>query len=84
MFFQKFEQLCVLPDEDSIPNVEVSFDGTWMKRGHTSHIGAAAVIMDVHTGFVLEYEVLSNFFHFSVRHKNISTEEHERHVEYCH
>ena len=44
---QKHEQLGVLPDEDDILNVEIPFDGTWMKRGHTSHTGAAA-IMEVH------------------------------------
>ena len=72
-----------MPDEDGTLNVEVTFGGTWMKRGHTSHIGAADV-MEVHTGFVLDYEVLFNFYHFYARNKNISTEEQERRVKCCH
>lgn len=38
----------------------VSFDGTWHKRGHTSHYGVGAVI-DVLTGLVVDYEVLSTY-----------------------
>ena len=41
-------------------NVMVSYDGTWHKRGHTSHTGVGMII-DVFTGLVLDYEVLSNF-----------------------
>lgn len=48
------------PDEHGILDVEVSYDGTWMTRGHSSHIGIGFVI-DVYTGFVLDFEVLSNF-----------------------
>ncbi|KAK8372140.1 hypothetical protein O3P69_018901 [Scylla paramamosain] len=37
------------PDEDGILDVEVSYDGTWMTRGHKSHIGIGFVL-DVYTG----------------------------------
>ena len=39
----------------------VSFDGTWQKRGFTSHNGAG-IIIDVLAGLVLDFEVLSNFW----------------------
>ena len=41
-------------------DIAVSFDGTWMTRGHRSHVGAAFVI-DSETGFVLDFEVLCYF-----------------------
>lgn len=41
-------------------NIAVSFDGSWHTRGHTSHIGVATVI-EVFSGYVLDYVVLSNF-----------------------
>jgi hypothetical protein len=41
-------------------NVDVSYDGTWMTRGHRSHIGAGFVI-DCVTGFTLDFEIISNF-----------------------
>lgn len=47
-------------DSDGILNVDVSFDGTWLTRGHKSHIGASFV-MDISTGLVIDSEVLSNF-----------------------
>lgn len=41
-------------------NIAVSFDGTWHTRGHSSHIGVATVI-ELFSGYVLDYVVLSNF-----------------------
>lgn len=38
----------------------MSFDGTWMTRGHKSHIGIRFII-DINTGTVVDFEVLSNF-----------------------
>ena len=51
-------------DEDEHTNtcITVSFDGTWQKRGHASMHGVAAVI-DVVTGLVVDYEVLSMYCH---------------------
>ena len=51
-------------DEEDRGNtcITVSFDGTWQKRGHASMLGVAAVI-DVVTGLVVDYEVLSMYCH---------------------
>ena len=35
----------------------VSYDGTWQKRGHSSHNGIA---IDILTGYVVDFEVLAN------------------------
>lgn len=43
-------------------NVTVVYDGTWMTRGHTSHIGVGTVI-EYYTGLVLDSVVLSNLCH---------------------
>ena len=40
--------------------VGVSYDGTWMTRGHKSHMQAGFVI-EMTTGFVLDFHVISNF-----------------------
>ena len=47
-------------DADFNGNITVSFDGSWHKRGHTSNYGFGAVI-DVLTGLVVGYEVLSKY-----------------------
>lgn len=49
----------ILPEEDGILDVRVSFDGSWQTRGHHLNIGAGFVI-DSCTG-VLDYEVKSKF-----------------------
>ncbi|XP_055874806.1 uncharacterized protein LOC129924445 [Biomphalaria glabrata] len=46
--------------DDDILDIAVSFDGTWMTRGHKSMIGVSCVI-DVLTGYVIDFEVLSSF-----------------------
>lgn len=43
-------------------NVTVVYDGTWMTRGHTSHIGVGTII-EFYTGLVLDSIVLSNRCH---------------------
>ncbi|KAH7979657.1 hypothetical protein HPB49_010317 [Dermacentor silvarum] len=43
-----------------IGNIAVSYDGSWMTRGHTSHIGVGTVI-ELFSGLVLDFVVLSNF-----------------------
>ena len=49
-------------DEEGILNIAVSFDRTWMKRGHMSKIGCAFVT-ETHTGIVVDYVVLSSYCH---------------------
>lgn len=41
-------------------DIAISFDGTWQKRGHTSHIGVSFVV-EIETGMVIDFEVLCNF-----------------------
>ena len=48
--------------DDSTPWIDVTFDGTWHKRGFTSMYGVAVVI-DILTGYVIDYEVLSKYCH---------------------
>ncbi|KAJ4438160.1 hypothetical protein ANN_14099 [Periplaneta americana] len=48
-----------ISDSDVI-NIGVSYDGTWMKRGHTSKYGLGLVI-DILTGLVLDFEIMSKY-----------------------
>lgn len=41
-------------------NIAVSYDGSWMTHGQSSHIGAGTAV-ELLTGLVLDYVVLSNF-----------------------
>lgn len=41
-------------------NIAVSYDGSWMTRGHSSHVGVGTVI-ELFSGLVLDYVVLSNY-----------------------
>ena len=59
---QKYAEAGVLPDSDGILDIAVSFDGSWQRRGHSSHNGIATVI-DLLTGLPLDFEALSNFCH---------------------
>ncbi|GFV73610.1 uncharacterized protein TNCV_1269901 [Trichonephila clavipes] len=40
-----------------VVDISVSFDGSWLTRGHTSLIGIACVI-DILTGYVIDFEVM--------------------------
>jgi len=57
---EAYSAVGVVPDENGILNIGVSFDGSWQRRGHSSHNGMACVI-DLLTGLPIDYEVLSNF-----------------------
>ncbi|KAH7950263.1 hypothetical protein HPB49_021674 [Dermacentor silvarum] len=39
----------------------MSYYGSWMTRGHTSHIGGIGTVIEPFMGFCLDYVVLSNF-----------------------
>ena len=56
--------------EDAVVDICVSFDGTWHKRGHTSHTGIGVAI-DILTGYVVDFEVVSNFCLVCEREKNM-------------
>ncbi|GFS48185.1 uncharacterized protein TNCV_2295971 [Trichonephila clavipes] len=45
-----------------IIDVSVTYDGTWQKRGHTSNLGLG-IIIDIFSGLVLDFEVLSKYCH---------------------
>ena len=45
-------------NKEAVINIQVSFDGTWQKRGFSSNYGVG-VCIDVLTGLVIDYEVLS-------------------------
>ncbi|GFS01778.1 hypothetical protein ElyMa_006430500 [Elysia marginata] len=46
--------------DDEILDIAVSYDGSWMTRGHSSMIGIGCVI-DVLTGYVVDFHVMSSF-----------------------
>ena len=52
-------------DKEAVMNIQVSFDGTWQKRGFTSNYGIG-VCIDILTGLVIDYEVLSLYCHACV------------------
>ncbi|GFU28228.1 uncharacterized protein TNCV_3762741 [Trichonephila clavipes] len=41
----------------AITDIDVTFDGTWLTRGHSSQIGVGCVI-DLRTGFVMDFEIM--------------------------
>ena len=49
-----------VPDDNGILDIDVSFDGSWLTRGYSSHVGVGAVI-DAHTGFVIDFHVVCNY-----------------------
>lgn len=49
-------------NSEDLLDVCVTFDGTWHKRGHTSHFGVGVVI-EIETGLVLDFAVISNYCH---------------------
>lgn len=51
------------PDAQNIVDVAVSFDGTWLTRGHSSLFGVSCVI-DLQTGYALDYQVMSKICRF--------------------
>ena len=57
---KSYEEVGIKPDCEGILEIGVSYDGSWHKRGHSSHTGIGVVI-DLLTGLPIDYEVLSNF-----------------------
>jgi hypothetical protein len=58
--FSKYEGQGLPLSDDGILNVDVSYDGTWHKRGHLSNVGAGFVI-EADTGLILDSDVLCKF-----------------------
>ena len=63
------EDLNISRSEDGILNVDVSYDGTWMTRGHSSKMSAGFVI-EADTGLILDHECLSKYCHICVKIRN--------------
>ena len=51
-----------LMDDDGVIDMTVRYNGTWQKRGFTARHGVGVAI-EVQTGLVVDYEVLSNYCH---------------------
>ena len=54
------ENTTTVPDENGNLNIDISYDGTWQKRGHTSLIGMGFII-ETNTCHVIDYEILSKY-----------------------
>ena len=59
---EKARTVSIVPQSDIGMPITVSYDGTWHKRGHSSHYGIG-VIIHLETGFVIDFQVLSNHCH---------------------
>ena len=79
-----YEEIGVTPDENGILDIAVSYDGSWQKRGYTSHNGMASVI-DLMTGYPIDFEVLSNYCNKCriAEDKNVSNEWKVKHAPNC-
>lgn len=55
------QNLEILETEEMI-DLTVSYDGSWMTRGHSSLLGVGCVI-DVRTGYVIDFEIMSKYCH---------------------
>ncbi|KAE8738831.1 hypothetical protein FOCC_FOCC015663 [Frankliniella occidentalis] len=66
---------------EAVLDLAVSFDGSWPKRGHTSLVGFGAVI-DIFTGLVIDYEILSKYCHMCSLHANQLGEDSAEYVEW--
>ena len=56
---EAFADVGEFPDQDGVLNIGVSFDGSWQRRGHSSHSGIG-VATDLLTGLPVNYEIRSN------------------------
>ncbi|GFY02775.1 uncharacterized protein TNCV_3506551 [Trichonephila clavipes] len=54
---------------NTVTDIAVSFDGTWLTRGHTSQIGIGCVV-DTLTGYVIDYEIMSKYCPTCISAKN--------------
>ena len=48
--------------DDSVIDITIGYDGTWHRRGYSSHHGVGSAI-DLETGLVIDSEVLCNYCH---------------------
>ena len=55
-----YREIGIVLDDQGVLDIAVSYDGTWQKRGHSSHNGIGCAI-ELSTGLPIDYEVLSKF-----------------------
>ena len=81
---KQYESIGVLPDDNGVLDIAVSFDGSWQKRGHSSHNGIGSVI-DLLTGLPIDFHVLSNFCHKRRYYESIDVSDgwKEKHLKNC-
>ena len=74
--FHHYASLGIHPDPVTKQlDIAATYDGSWRKRGHTSHVCTAFVIDD-ETGIIIDYEVICNFCSVcSSKKKQMSQEE---------
>ena len=48
------------PDSDQVLDISVSYDGSWLTRGHSSHVGVGCVI-DIATGLCIDAHVMCTY-----------------------
>ena len=48
-----------IKDDDTV-DISISYDGSWLTRGHSSLVGVGAVI-ELFTGLVLDFHVVSKY-----------------------
>ncbi|GFU53705.1 uncharacterized protein TNCV_5048081 [Trichonephila clavipes] len=58
MFVKNVREAYGSKNDKGIVDIGVSFDGSWLTRGHTSNIGVGCAI-DLLTDFVIDYEIMS-------------------------
>lgn len=83
----EYEKQGTEKDVDGVLNIEVGFDGTWMTRGHKSHIGAAFIV-DIPTGLAVDFEVMNNYCRLRLvnkkkKDKKSFEEWHKSHAKKC-
>ncbi|KAK7096021.1 hypothetical protein V1264_005368 [Littorina saxatilis] len=66
--FDEEDEDAAWEEDDGILWVDVAFDGTWHKRGFSSHYGVG-VVVDVLTGLVLDFSVKSTYCHTCAMNK---------------
>nr|XP_053641077.1 uncharacterized protein LOC128694796 [Cherax quadricarinatus] len=66
---QEYAKQNIVPDDNGILDIDVTYDGTWHTRGHHSNIGIG-VIIDALTKLVIDYQVLCKFCSMCSFHKS--------------
>ncbi|KAK8721695.1 hypothetical protein OTU49_012515 [Cherax quadricarinatus] len=83
---REYGKLDIVPDPSGILDIDVTYDGTWHKRGHHSNLGIGVTI-DAVTKLVIDYQImckfcfLCTFFECRLKSKKISEEQYEQWTE---